>query len=109
MIIICAGVVSIYQSHRFTPEKWRDHPEKRVRIVSDLMKKYELVGMSEDEVLKLLGPETYSRQTSFKGDRTYYPPDETLVYYIGDDWLERVYMILSLQDNKVAKISFGVT
>lgn len=110
IILVCFSIINIYEAHRFTPEKWIAHPEKRNLIIADLLKKYELVGMTENEVVNLLGPETNGKnQTSFKGDSTYYPPEETLVYFIGTDLLEGEWIMLSLQEHRVVKISFGVT
>lgn len=116
-VILCVAVAfSIlfliygYEVHRFTKDKWISNPDKRYLIVEDLLSKYTLVGMSEGDVIKLLGEETNgSKQTSFKGDRTYYVPEETLVYYIGTDFLEGRWLILSLKNQEVVSVSFGVT
>lgn len=110
MSVICAISIYVYEGHRFTTEKWKLYPEKRKLMVSDLLKRYDFIGMSEEDVIALLGQETNgSQQTSFKGDSTYYAPEETLVYYIGRDMLEGEWIIFSMQDQRVIRISFGVT
>lgn len=112
VVVILAIVFIIYSQevHRFTHEKWMLYPERRYLIVEDLLSSYSLVGMSEDDVISILGEETKgSQQSSFKGDRTYYDPEDTLVYYIGTDFLEGRWLILPLENKKVARISFGVT
>ena len=58
----------------FTPEKWRDDPDNRVRMVDDLLDRYDLVGMSENEIHFLLGKPT---------DTSYFKRENRLVYYMG--------------------------
>lgn len=99
-----------FETHRFSTAKWEAMPEMRKLIISDLLNRYDFIGMHEEDVIALLGPETEgNQQTSFKGDHTYYAPDETMVYFIGQDMLEDVWLIFSLQDRRVIKVSFGVT
>lgn len=83
--------------HTYTPDKWFSAPNERLDILDDLLGKYDLVGMTEEEVVALLGPEDGPEQTYFKGDRTYYPPEDTLVYYLGVDMMDGVWLILSLE------------
>lgn len=110
-IIFFAVMLFYNYQHTFSSEKWKSEPEKREFIVQDLLKKYELIGMSENEVIELLGDEDEkgSQQSSFKGDNTYYPPDSTLVYYIGKDFVDGRWLVLSLSRGIVNRISFGVT
>ncbi|MFU0801377.1 MAG: hypothetical protein ACFWUE_12105 [Xylanivirga thermophila] len=61
-------------------------PSQRYPVSPDfcrnLLKKHKLVGMAEEEVISLLGEEeTYANtKTSFKISRTYFEPENTLVY-----------------------------
>lgn len=42
-------------SNDFTPEKWKNHPSGRDAMIQDLEEEHNLVGMSKDEIMKLLG------------------------------------------------------
>ncbi len=95
--------------HTYTPDKWFSAPNERLDILDDLLGKYDLVGMTEEEVVALLGPEDGPEQTSFKGDRTYYPPEDTLVYYLGVDMMDGVWLVISLEDGVVTGCATGIT
>lgn len=60
-------------------------------------------------MIAILGAEDGIRQATFKGDYSYYPPESTLVYYIGHDLLEGEWLILVLKDGVVEKVIFGIT
>lgn len=90
MLLLAAGYGLWRCQRTYTPDKWASAPDERLDILGDLLERYDLVGMTEEEVVALLGPEDGPEQTSFKGDRTYYPPEDTLVYYLGVDDGRRV-------------------
>lgn len=95
--------------HTYTSDKWFSDPNERLEILDDLLGKYDLVGMTEEKVVALLGQEDGPEQTSFKGDRTYYAPEETLVYYLGVDMMDGVWLVISLEDGVVTGYTTGVT
>lgn len=48
-----------WQRSQFTPERWAARPGERHHIVDDLLTQYGgLKGMSQEEVVSLLGPDT---------------------------------------------------
>ena len=56
MLFFFAAVILVYRDqHSFSTEKWVREPEKRWKMVDDLLVDYELVGMTESEILSLLG------------------------------------------------------
>ena len=65
VMMITASLVycGIYRyQHTSTAEKWAKEPDNRRKMVADLLKKYKLVGMTEEEVISLLGEEeTYAK------------------------------------------------
>lgn len=74
LAIIIASVAN-HDKHTFSTSKWLDNPEERTAIVDNLMEKHELVGMSEDDVLSLLGEPD--------NDYGYFNADNRYVYYMG--------------------------
>jgi len=53
------------------------YPEKRAKMTSDLLENYELVGMTEDEVINLLGQNN--------NDYGYFVEDNRFIYYLGNE------------------------
>ena len=72
-----AGIFLFRYQHTFTTEKWTEDPKKRVNLVDDLLAKYDLVGMTKEEILALLGTDS--------GENAYYQGDNDFVYYLGDE------------------------
>ena len=106
LAVLAAAAVLLFafyhRPHTFTPGRWRDAPETRLEIADDLLARYALVGMREAEVLALLGPED-SAQTTFKISRRTFPADTTLVYSLGVDYMDNVWLILPLRDGVVCE------
>lgn len=77
----------------FDGEKWSENREERGSMMDSLQKKHELKGMTEDEIIDLLG-EPESKEES----------ERTFVYYLGraslgvDDRLLKLYFS---EDGKV--------
>ncbi len=73
----------------FTTEKWLDHPDKRERMVADLMEDHPLTGLTSQDVSALLGP----------ADST---ADHQLRYYLGEAFpIDSVWLIVDLENNLV--------
>lgn len=112
MIIVSLSSCGIYKyQHTFTVEKWSNKPENRRKIVNDLLKKHEIVGMTEKEIIFLLGEEeAYANtKTSFKMSRIYFEPKTTLVYYLGVDYMDDMWLIISLDNGIVSSYCIDVT
>lgn len=97
-----------YKAHLFSSTRWINDPDSRKSMVNDLLNKWDLIGMTESEVISLLGSED-SQQSTFKIDRHYYPPESTLTYDIGVDFMETRWLIISLRDGVVDSVSIDVT
>lgn len=52
---VCLGFLLSGASCRFSREKWMRAPQKRTRIVSDLLRRCDPTGMTTEEVKQLLG------------------------------------------------------
>ncbi len=76
-----------------------------------MLEKYELIGMTEKEVYSLLGEEeNYANaKTSFKISKTYFDPGNTIVYYLGVDYMDDRWLIISLEKGIVSGCCIDVT
>ncbi len=112
MIIAFVSSLGIYKyNHTFTAKKWIAKPENRRKIVSDLLKEHEIVGMTEKQIVSLLGEEeAYANtKTSFKMSRIYFEPENTLVYYLGIDYMDDMWLVISLDKGVVSSYCIDVT
>ncbi len=69
ILIIVIGLIAIvgpeYRKYNFTPKNWSQCEEKqRYKMVKNLEKKYDLIGLYEDEVKELLGRPNTSLKTN---------------------------------------------
>jgi len=98
-LILVVGLYVRHYQHTFTPEKWRSEPAERGQIVDDLLRRYELIGMTEEEVTALLGSD------GGDGDSPY------LSYYLGMErgWIsiDTEWLVLRFVDGRVADYSFA--
>lgn len=96
---IASNAITVYdRNHTFSTSKWLDDPENRAAIVDDLLKKHELVGMTEEEVIALLG-ENNNDYGAFNAEDRY-------VYYMGPDrafGIDCEWLILDFTDGVVSK------
>ncbi|MBS6367001.1 MAG: outer membrane protein assembly factor BamE [Clostridiales bacterium] len=78
LVIFLLGVVLgvIRKGHAFSTEQWLAEPAERVKIVDDLLERYDLVGMTSEAVEALLGP---------PADETPFTEADTYYYYLGDE------------------------
>ena len=86
--------------HTFSENKWASNPDDRYKLVENLFEKHNLIGMHETDVIALLGEEDSDR-SSFKIIRKEFPPDTTLVYYLGVNFMDDRWLIISLADGIV--------
>ena len=108
-IILFMLVFQLYR-HTFSRQRWLDEPLYRRYMVDNLEKRYCLTGMTMEEVTALLGSED-SQQSSFKrsGSGMTYPPETTLVYYIGQAYVDDLWLILSFKDGVCVSHTVDIT
>lgn len=91
------GWAAYKYQHAFTPEKWIENPDQRVKIVDSLLSKYELAGMREQEVIDLLGGPG--------GKDACYQSEDCLVYYLGAERgfisIDSEWLVIAVQDGVV--------
>ena len=71
------GLLALRERHRFSREKWLQDPENRTRIVDDLLANHELVGMTEGEILALLG--------DHDNEAGYFQQQDRFIYWLGSE------------------------
>ncbi|NLG85666.1 MAG: hypothetical protein GX489_00345 [Firmicutes bacterium] len=112
IVIVFLAYCGIYKyQHTFTVEKWAKEPDDRRKIVADLLERHKLVGMTEEEVVSLLGEEESYANTkaSFKISKTYFEPENTIVYYLGVDYMDDMWLIISLDNGIVSSYCIDIT
>ena len=87
--------------HTFSTEKWVNHPTWRAEMLNDLLTRYELIG--NDCLFDSVEPIT------FKLSKVELDPSDVLLYYIGEDYMEDVWLIICLERNTVNNYFFDVT
>ena len=95
--IIVAGLIYHYKQ-TFSTAKWLNNPEERTAIVGDLLDKHELIGMTEAEIIDLLG--------THNNDYGYFNEADRYVYYMGPERgfisIDSEWLILDFKDGVVA-------
>jgi len=77
LIGIAIGYFVYRYQHTFSSDKWLNEPNQRTNIIDDLLQNYKLVGMTETEVLSLLG--------SHNNDYGYLNANNRFVYCLGPE------------------------
>ncbi len=97
-VFIAVWCISYHVYHTFTTEKWLKSPDKRTRLVGDLLSRYDLIGLSEGEIAALLGENDTGRD--------YFSP-EKYVYYLGPERgiisIDSEWLIIEFDDGAVSK------
>jgi len=96
-------------SRTFTVSKWMNNPEDRYKIVSNMLSKHEIVGMTEYEIIELLGEEHEKAPESFKYPRGEYLDENTLTYYLGVDFMDNNWLIIPIENGVAIESGIGVT
>ena len=109
LVLAIISVTMLYKyKHTFTINKWSANIEDRHKIVSNMTKKYDIIGMREQDIIKLLGKED-SEKSSFKISTEIFPPDTTLVYYLGVDYMDDEWLIISIQNGVAVSYCIDIT
>lgn len=110
ILLVIAVMFCVYRyRHTFSQEKWLSNAAERHMIVDSMLEKHPLIGMSEADVIALLGTEDGDGQSSFKLSREYFPPESTLVYYLGVDYMDDMWLIISTDGRIVTEYCIDVT
>lgn len=76
-LIVCTVQLSTNEyNSKFNQDRWLNYTEKRVHMVDDLLQKYKLIGKSNEEIIKLLGIPTETRNDEIGATTSYYLGNE---------------------------------
>lgn len=113
LLILFLGVAALFMvwkyNHTFTVDKWNDEPSERYKIVSDMLSKNEIIGMTENEIISLLGEETETHPQSFKSSMSVDSDENTLIYELGAKYIDYEWLIIKLDNGIVIDYDFGLT
>ena len=110
MFLTVAVLIMIWKySHTFTVDKWNNEPSERYKIVSDMLSKNEIIGMTENEIISLLGEETETHPQSFKSSMSVDSDENTLIYELGAKYIDYEWLIIKLDNRIVIDYDFGLT
>ena len=106
-LVSCFGV---YRYNRnFTQKKWLTDEDNRYKIVDDMLTENEIVGMRESEIVKLLGAETEHAPTSFKNHKGQYPDEHHLTYFLGVDYMDGEWLVITIEHGIATGYFIGLT
>lgn len=77
----------------------------RIRLTHKLLDKIDIIGMTKAEVTNLLGDG--KEKYTFAVNKNIYEPENTLVYFIGTDYLESIYLIIVFENDVAVNIEYG--
>ncbi|OJE53318.1 hypothetical protein BAQ48_04795 [Bacillus luti] len=76
-LIVCTVQLGVNEyTSKFNQNRWLNDADKRVHMVDDLLQKYKLIGKSNEEIIKLLGDPTETRNEEVGATTSYYLGNE---------------------------------
>ena len=108
-IVICvfAGIFLYTNSLGYLLSEWHENENDRIRTGYKLVEKAELIGKTEDEIVSLLGED--SGQRSFKIGNDDYANEDVLVYYLGVDFMDGLWMIILFDGGVAVDVEYNLT
>ena len=110
LFLTVAALLMVWKyNNTFTVDKWNNEPSERYKIVSDMLSKNKIIGMTENEIINLLGEETEIHPQSFKSPILVYSDENTLIYELGAKYIDYEWLIIKLNNGIVIDYDFGLT
>ena len=108
-VIICVfvGIYLYTNSLGYLLSEWHANENDRIRTGYKLVEKAELIGKTEDEIVALLGED--SGQRSFKIGNADYSEQDVLVYYLGVDFMDALWMIILFDGGVAVDIEYNIS
>lgn len=108
-VIICVfvGIYLYTNSLGYLLSEWHENENDRIRTGYKLVEKAELIGKNKDEIVALLGEG--SGQRSFKIGNDDYANEDVLVYYLGVDFMDALWMIILFDGGVAVDIEYNIS
>ena len=108
-VIICVfvGIYLYTNSLGYLLSEWHENESDRIRTGYKLVEKAELIGKTEDKIVALLGEG--SGQRSFKIGNDDYANEDVLVYYLGVDFMDALWMIILFDGGVAVDIEYNIS
>ena len=88
LLAIIVGYLTYRHQHTFYSDRWLNEPSERTDMIDNLLQNYEIVGLTETEVLSLLGPHDNAQGAFNANNRyVYYLGPERGLFSIDSEWL----------------------
>ena len=118
VILLAVWLISFLYWRTFTTERWLEHPEQRAKMTLDMIENYGLIGMTEDEIISLLGQSDNENVNELMGiteneiisllglndnERVNVNQDNRFVYYLGNKRtiIHHEWLLIDFEDGKV--------
>ena len=96
IICIVAICFSIYKyNHTLSTQRWISHPNERFKMVDSMLRQYDFLSKTKEQVIEILGDET---------SHPYFKNSNNLVYYLGDEpsffiSIDSEWLVITFTDN----------
>lgn len=105
--LLLAAVIGVFvyrHEHTFHARRWREEPGERTDMIDDLLQKQQLVGMTEADILNLLGPHDNALG--------YFQADDRYVYYLGPERglfaIDSEWLLLDFTGGVVSEVALTI-
>ncbi len=97
--------------HTFSAQRWKSLPDERTKMVGDFLEKHNIVGKSKEEIVSLLGKDySYANtNTSFKLRKKNFDHKNTILYFLGVDFMDGRWLIISFENDIVSSYFIDIT
>lgn len=98
-LILCFTALCGCQTTGFSTKRWIENPDGRLEIVGELLETYPLVGMTEQEILDLLGKHDNSSG--------YFVEENRFVYRLGIETydIDNTWLLIDFENGVVVDYS----
>lgn len=111
MLFISVAVIAgtFKYSRTFTVRKWINSPDKRYKIVSNMLSEYDIIGMTESEIVSLLGEETKNAPERFKILKGEFSDESNLTYSLGVVYMDNEWLVITMEEGIAVSYEIGAT
>jgi outer membrane protein assembly factor BamE (lipoprotein component of BamABCDE complex) len=86
-IYFITNMYCAYTNSIFNSKQWINNPNKRIYMVDDMLQRYKLIGMSKNDIKRLLGTPSTTEKLKTSSNQVYYLGAERAFISIDDERL----------------------